>query len=408
MPTPWRDARPLARPDSVESTMAPRVLVLSVSAGAGHTRAAEALRAHAAARPDQVDVTHVDVLTLVPSRFRAIYADFYLRLVEKHPALWAYLFNLTDRTPRDAPFSRMRRALERLNTRALRAYLDDLRPDRIVCTHFLPAEILAHEIRRERLGAPVWVVVTDFDVHRLWVQPSMRGYFAATDEVAFRLRARGVTEADVAVTGIPIMPAFARDLDRDACVREAGLDPSRRVLLLTSGGAGVGGGREVVERLLSAAPSVQIIALAGKNPRLLVEYERLARAHPTRVRAVGYTTTIERWMSAADLIVTKPGGLTVSECLAMARPMIVISPIPGQEERNADYLLEHGLALKANDLTALEYRVRTLLDDPVRLTAMRARAVALRRPDAAARIIDCVIGNRAAGGRVPGGATGSR
>jgi processive 1,2-diacylglycerol beta-glucosyltransferase len=372
--------------------MRTRILVLSVSAGAGHTRAAEALRAQAASLQGQVEVTHVDVLTLVPRGFKAIYGEFYLHLVEKHPALWAYLFNLTDRTPRDAPFQQMRRAIERLNTRALRACLDAVRPHHIVCTHFLPAELLAHEIKRRRLTAPVWVVVTDFDVHRLWLQPSMHGYFAATDEVAFRLRQRGIGAAEVIVSGIPIMPVFAEPLDRDMCVREAGLDPARPVLLLTSGGAGIGGGADVIERLLRTAPMAQIIALAGRNQRLLDSYQRLAADHPASVRAVGYTTSIERLMAASDVIITKPGGLTVSECLAVGRPMIVISPIPGQEERNADFLLEHGLALKANDGAALEFRVRTLLDDPARLTAMRERASRMRRPDAARHVLEHVLG----------------
>lgn len=373
--------------------MRTRVLVLSVSAGAGHTRAAEALRAQAASLPGPIEVTHVDVLTLVPRGFKAIYGEFYLRLVERHPALWAYLFNLTDRAPRDAPFQQMRRGIERLNTRALRDCLDRVRPHHIVCTHFLPAELLAHEIKRQRVTAPVWVVVTDFDVHRLWLQPSMRGYFAATDEVAFRLRHRGVGNADVTVSGIPIMPAFATALDRGACAREAGLDPKRPILLLTSGGAGVGGGADVVTRLIQTAPQAQVIALAGRNQRLLDDYQRLAAAHPANVHAVGYTTAIERLMSAADVIITKPGGLTVSECLALGRPMIVISPIPGQEERNADFLLEHGLALKANDGAALEFRVRALLDAPARLTAMRERAAFAGRPDAARRVLEHVLGS---------------
>lgn len=375
--------------------MPSRLLVLSVSAGAGHTRAAEAIKATALQSPPDraVIVTHVDVLTLVSASFRALYGDFYLRLVERHPALWSYLFHVTDRTPRDAPFSKVRRAIERLNTRKLRECLDDVKPDHIVCTHFLPAEVLAHEIGRGRVKAPVWVVVTDFDVHRLWLQPHMRGYFAASDEVAFRLRARGIEATSIAVTGIPVMPVFESSIDRAEAARSVGLDSTKPTLLLTSGGAGVGGGAPMLERLLAIRDDLQVIALAGKNRRLLEGYRHVATRVGPRVRPIGFSDEMERLMAASDVVVTKPGGLTVSECIAMQVPMVVISPIPGQEERNADFLLEHGLAVKALDPDALEYRVRRLFADPQRLSSMRAHLAAARRPHAAAGVLAHVLGH---------------
>lgn len=372
--------------------MPARVLVLSVSAGAGHLRAAEALRAAAALDGSPAVVKHVDVLTLVPASFRALYGEFYLRLVERHPALWAYLFHASDRTPREAPVSKVRRAIERMNTRRLRSSVEAFRPDAIVCTHFLPAEVLAHELSRGRVDVPVWVVVTDFDVHRLWLQPGMRGYFAAHDEVAFRLVERGIAGDAITVTGIPIMPAFEQPHDRRAMASTLGLDPDRPTVLLTSGGAGIGGGPAVVDRLLAASDDLQILALAGKNRDLLRSYQGLDAARAGRLHAVGFTNEVERVMAASDLVVTKPGGLTVSECIAMQRPMVVISPIPGQEERNADFLLEQGVALKANDPAALEYRVRSLLADPSRLVAMRERLASLRRPHAASRVLAHVAG----------------
>src|SRR5262245_95072 len=169
-----------------------RILLLSVSAGAGHSRAAEALHAQAQASFTHVIVQHIDVMTLVPRSFRALYAEYYIKIVEHHPSVWAYLYHATDKMPRDALFAKFRRAIERLNTRALRHAIEDFAPDHIVCTHFLPAELLAHDIKRRRAIPPVWVQVTDFDLHRMWVQPGMRGYFAASDEVAFRMAYRGI------------------------------------------------------------------------------------------------------------------------------------------------------------------------------------------------------------------------
>jgi processive 1,2-diacylglycerol beta-glucosyltransferase len=370
-----------------------RLLLLSVSAGAGHSRAAEALRAEAQASFPKVEAKHIDLMTLMPQSFRALYANYYIKIVEHHPSVWAYLYHATDRMPRDALFAKTRRAIERLNTRKLHDLLREFAPDHIICTHFLPAELLAHDIRRGRVVPPVWVQVTDFDLHRMWVQSGMRGYFAASDEIAFRMAARGIPSDSVHVTGIPIMPMFSRRFDRDECARELGITPDKTTLLLMTGGAGLTGGDLMVERLLTLPDDFQIVALAGRNQQLLGRYRSLAAAHPGRLFALGYTSTIERVMACADLAVTKPGGLTVSECLAVGLPMVLISPIPGQEERNADYLMEHGIAVKAPDMVALEFKIGQLVKEPERLKHMRENMRGLGQPDAAHAVLSRVLGN---------------
>jgi processive 1,2-diacylglycerol beta-glucosyltransferase len=153
---------------------------------------------------------------------------------------------------------------------------------------------------------------------------------------------------------------------------------------------------DTAARLLALPRDFQIVALAGKNEKLLVDLKRLAESHPGRLFPMGFTKTIERAMVAADVAVTKPGGLTSSECLAMGLPMILVNPIPGQEERNADYLLENGAALKAYDAAGLIYRVQKLVDDPERLKAMRLRALSLGRPHAAQAVLAKVLGDPAA------------
>jgi processive 1,2-diacylglycerol beta-glucosyltransferase len=140
---------------------------------------------------------------------------------------------------------------------------------------------------------------------------------------------------------------------------------------------------------LAALPGdFQLIALAGRNEALLKDLHELAKRYPNRLTPMGFTKTIERVMAAADLAITKPGGLTSAECLAMGLPMIVISPIPGQEERNADYLLESGAALKAVDAASLEYKVKRLLSQPQELRSMRERMLKVAHPHAACDVIE--------------------
>lgn len=371
----------------------PRLLLLSVSAGAGHMRAAEALKIYAESEFG-AEARHLDVMDYVPASFRAVYVDTYLRIVARYPMLWAMLYRIADRKPRAAPLQQLRRAVERLNARTLRKVIADYTPDAIVCTHFLPADLMRRELERNRLACPVWVQVTDFDLHALWVVPGLTGYFAASDEVAQRMHARGLPPERVHASGIPIMPTFAQPLDRTACAAAFGLDPTRSTVLLMGGGAGLGGLEDVAERLLALDPRLQLIALAGRNATTLTALESLAARHPGRLFPQGFTERVAELMAASDLAVTKPGGLTTSECLARGLPMIVHAPIPGQEERNCDYLLEQGAALKALDATALDYRIALLLREPQRLAAMRERAAALGRPHAARAVLGTVFATR--------------
>ena len=377
-----------------------KILLLSVSAGAGHMRAAQAIEAYAA-RDDGTGLAakarHLDVMDFVTPAFRKLYTDFYIKLVNKAPVLWGYLYHASHDAPKDSSMQRLRRGIERLNTRALMAQIAAFQPDAIICTHFLPAELLSRALRQEQLACPVWVQVTDFDLHRMWVQERMQGYFAATDEVAFRMRHEGIPADRIHVTGIPIMPAFAQVPERVQCAQAFGLDPQRTTILLMGGGAGLGSLDTVAARLLALDGDFQLIVLAGKNTAALAALRDLASQYPGRLLAQGFTSEVERLMACADLVITKPGGLTTSECLALGLPMIVNAPIPGQEERNADYLLEQGVALKAFDAVTLEYRVRHLLDHPQQLQSMRAKALALGRPRAACDVLALVLDDGRAG-----------
>jgi processive 1,2-diacylglycerol beta-glucosyltransferase len=194
------------------------------------------------------------------------------------------------------------------------------------------------------------------------------------------------------------MPAFSEPdapaLSRNACVSELGLDPARPVLLMASGGAGVGDLASMVERVLALGSdgNFQVIAVAGRNVQAHGKLEALARRYPGRVVAIGFTNEMHKMMAAADLVVTKPGGLTVSECLALGKPMLLISPIPGQEEHNAGFLMEEGAGWLAYDAIGLDYKVARLMADPAKLARMAARSRALGKPQAARAVLQHVLG----------------
>lgn len=368
-----------------------KILILSVSAGAGHMRAAQALCAAAQRPGTDARAVHVDAMRFASWLLRALYVRAYLYIVKSLPSAWRSLYRATHEADPGGWANRIRCRTEAWLCRRLLREVRLQQPDCIVCTHFLPAAVLSRQIAKGALAIPVWVQVTDFDVHRAWVQPCMAGYFAANEEAAFHLHKLGVAPEKIHATGIPVMPGFAAPVARAARLLALGLDPAKQTLLLMGGGAGIGSLPEAAARLLQIPIDFQLIVLAGKNLAALARLDALAKHHPGKLLAQGHTDQVEHWMACADLVITKPGGLTVSECLSMGVPMVLTSPIPGQEEQNATYLLEQGAAMKAEDSSTLEYRVRYLLTHPDRLAGMRDRAKLLGRPDAAARALALLL-----------------
>lgn len=370
-----------------------KLLILSVSAGNGHVRAAQALAATAQLHWPGWQCVHIDAMAHVAAGFRKVYTDWYIKLVNRAPDVWSYLHGKADATPHSAASQRLRRGIERLSARELLRQIARERPDAIVCTHFLPAELLARERQRARLAASLWLQVTDYDLHNMWIVPGMAGYFAANEEVAFRMRARGLPAARIHVTGIPVMPAFdVATAEREAAVRSLGLDTARGVVLMVSGGAGVGDLPSMARRVLALpGQDFQLVAVAGRNAEAHAQLQALAAQHGGRLLPIGFTTEMDRLMTAADLVVTKPGGLTISECMALGRPMLLTSPIPGQEEHNAIHLLEEGAAWLTDDAIGLDYKIARLMADPPRLRAMAERSRALGKPGAARAVLMQVI-----------------
>jgi processive 1,2-diacylglycerol beta-glucosyltransferase len=368
----------------------PRVLLLSASSGAGHLRAAQALEKAFSARGDCV-VEHIDAMKYASKLFQSLYHKTYISLAKRAPDLLGLLYNRTDQ-PWNHP--RPRLAMDRLNVQPMIRLLKRVQPDLCIATHFLPAEIIAWLIAKKKLRARNAIVITDYDVHALWLCRTVDRYYVAIPESAEYLAAIGVPREKLCITGIPVDPLFAKPLDRTEARKHFGLDERHPVLLAAAGGEGVGPVEQLVRGLLELRRPWQIVAIAGKSEKMhrrLEELSRQAGALPggaPRLHPVGFTAEMDRYMAAADLLVGKAGGLTTSEALARALPMALIDPIPGQEERNADHLLEAGAAIRCNNLPVAAWKVAALLDDPARLKRMQEAAREMARPNAAAEIAE--------------------
>ncbi len=372
----------------------PRVLLLSASSGAGHVRAAQALEKAFRARGD-CTVAHVDALAYVSKLFQRMYDKAYLGMVRRAPELMGLLYERTDQPWRHP---RPRLALDRLNTQPMIRMLKREQPDLCIATHFLPAEILAWLIAKKKLVARNAIVVTDYDVHALWLCQTVDRYYLALPESAEYLARIGIPREKLRVTGIPVDPVFEKPVSQGEARRKFGLDDLVPVLLIAAGGYGLGPVEQLVKDLLALDRMWQIVAIAGKAEKLRNRLEevakragRLAGGRP-RLVTVGFTNEMDQYMAAADLLIGKAGGLTTSEALARGLPMALVDPIPGQEARNADHLLEAGAAMRCNNLPAAAWKIAMLLDQPERLAGMRRAASEMARPEAATRIVEDALG----------------
>jgi processive 1,2-diacylglycerol beta-glucosyltransferase len=364
-----------------------RVLILSATSGNGHLRAAEAvekaLRKNDAAR----QVQHLDALQYTSPMFRNMYSRTYIRLVNKAPHVLGLIYDAADKPWRG---ENSRLAFDRLNALPLVRMIQKAKPDVIICTHFMPAEIVSWMIGRGKINARHAVVVTDFDAHAMWLTRNYDVYFTAMEETREHLISLGLDPAKVEVTGIPIDPIFAQNKDKHAMRAKHGISQDKTVIMLSAGGFGVGRMEELLQHLSAIRHPVQILAMCGKNEKLKREIEEFSQAEhegAAEFKAVGFTKEMDEFMSAADMIVGKPGGLTTCEALTKGLVFVIVNPIPGQEERNSDHLLEEGTAIRCNNLPALAYKIDRLLDDPPRLAQMREKTLCLAKPDAADDIV---------------------
>jgi processive 1,2-diacylglycerol beta-glucosyltransferase len=354
----------------------PGILIVSASTGTGHLRAAEALREALAQRDPALPVEHVDLLDTAPRWVRAAYGAGYEMVAAKAPRVWGHVYRLSDGDAADrphwAPFA------HRFLFREFRRLLLSRPWALCLGTHFLPCQLAAG-----RAGLPPFALaITDFTLHRFWVQPGVRRYFVATDELAEELRGR-VRGARIETTGIPIAPGFAEVPGREEARAALGLDLRRPVALVMGGGLGLGVEEAARAALAATDNAVQVAAVCARNEGAR---ERLAALGlpEGRLRVMGYERGIERWISAADVVATKPGGLTTSETLALGRPLVLTRPIPGAEEGNTRALVAAGAALAGQDPASLRGAFGRLFGgEPGLLERLAGGARRIGRPDAA-------------------------
>jgi processive 1,2-diacylglycerol beta-glucosyltransferase len=366
-----------------------RILFLSASVGVGHTAAARALAAAIAVRTDDYRCEIVDSYRYAASYFSKVVADGYIGMVRTMPQLYRYIY---DRAERASKISGFRRWVSDFTAANLRELVAELRPSAVVCTHAFPCGVMAAYKQQFDAALPVIGIVTDFVVHPFWIYRNVDAYAVATPEMRSALLARGVEGNRIVVCGIPVDERFARSRHERRALRERlGLPPDRAQVLMMAGGLGMGPLEMMMEALRQVEMPLAATVIVGRNRRL--EERVLARARQVDypVRVVGFVDNVYDYMHASDVLVTKPGGLSTSEALVAQLPMVLVKPLPGQEERNARYLLGKRAAIRATGERQIARAVEALLASEERRTSLLAQAAEVSRPDAAALAAERII-----------------
>lgn len=367
-----------------------KILITTATVGGGHNQAAAALEEIWRELRPADTVEKVDVLNFTSPLYRKAYSSGYLQVAEHLPHMYGMLFKKSDNPALLRRLTNLRRVSARAVGGKFLKHLKAFGPDVVVCTHFMPLEMLGHLRARAKNGPSpkVATVVTDFEAHALWMEPSVDLYCVAAEDTKARLVARELAPENIVVTGIPIARKFSAKTNPAELRRRMGWRDDLPIVLVLAGGFGMGPVGKILAAMDGVEQAVQNVVVCGKNEELRRQLAGDPHKHPTQV--LGFCTNMHELMSAASLIVTKPGGLTSSEAMAMGKPLLIVNPIPGQEEANSDFLLEKGAAAKANRLEDVPYKIGELLGSR-KLAQMARAAKSLGRPNAAEAICQEVM-----------------
>ncbi len=362
--------------------MKKKILIVAASIGSGHMQAARAVRDEFLRKSPDASIHIVDFMDQ-DSSLGHIIKETYLNMIDYIPNAYDILYRYSQE-PRYG--SNVKSLLALVMKKRMRKLCQKYQPDLLVFTHPFPCCAAAYLKAKGQIAIPLAAVITDFSFHQMWLHRAVDSYFVANEETREELLQNGIAASRVYVTGIPITAKFSESAL--STIESAANLP---IILVMGGGFGLGALEEAISNLLGTERQIKIIVLTGNNDALLKKILLMKNDTRHQLLAIGYTERVHEIMASATLLITKPGGLTCSEALAMQLPMLLLKPLPGQEEENADYLVQQGVALRLSDLSVLASLTDSLLAEQEILQLMRRRAKAIGKAAAASAVTDILM-----------------
>lgn len=362
-----------------------KILILSVKAGMGHHQSGLALKNYLEAQGSSCIM--LDAFEYVTPILSESVSRGYLLSTKLTPTMYGKFYRLAEKR-QSTDSSVMQNAFNRVLSSKLMKFIMAYEPDVVVATHIFAAQIMTYLRKRDRLSCPLIGIITDFTIHPFWEETELDYYVTASRLLNFQLEKKGIPHEKALPVGIPIHPKFSKKIPQAEARAALGID-DRQTILIIMGSMGYGRIVKQIKKLDQMEGDFQILCVCGNNKKLYT----LVSRYPWRKRVYpfGYVDNVDVMMDASDVIVTKPGGLTTSEFLAKGLPAILLNPIPGQEDRNAEFLLNNGLAIKVTETFPIDEAVYQILLHEWRLDMLSRAARFMGKPNAASDLGDFIL-----------------
>jgi len=359
-----------------------------ISQVSGHRSAAEALEKEIKRLKADTQILSINAFNYTNPVSEKVINRLYMEVVNKAPKIWDYLY---DNPKVIKGIGKIKDSVHKFNSPKLKKLFDEFRPDVVVCTQAFPCGMVADFKKTYNSNIPLIAVLTDYVPHSYWIYDKVDYYIAPSDEIKVRMQEKGIPDKKIKTFGIPFDSKFNSPVDRGRVLRKMGLDPDRPVVLIMGGGHGLGPIKTIVNSLEKTKSAIQEIIITGINDKLFRQLQKKAKGLKRHIVILGFADNINELMGAADLLITKPGGITTAEALVKKIPMIIIKPIPGQEASNTAYLTKKKAAIKVDNLEEINLAVDGLFSECAKLDLMRAAALQIGKANAAADIAGLIL-----------------
>lgn len=359
------------------------ILFLSVSNGEGHIKAAEAINEFLKLKYPESRTVIIDALQFTSPMVNKLVKGLYFNTLKNNPGLYGIVYKMSETDRNLVTFSRK---VNKLLSNRLASFTNRFSPSVIVCTHAFALQMASSLKQAGKINVPLVAVLTDFTNHNIWRHENVDAYVVAHECVKQEMESSGMPRDIIHTYGIPVSSSFLKKKDKSLIIKTLGLD-NKLTLLVMGGSLGIGNVEGILKSLLECKEDLQVIAVTGRNYELYKRLKTYALKSHKKAKVVSYTNRVADFMEAADIIVTKPGGMTVSEALVKELPILITSPIPGQEERNAHFLINSGVAARVLPDDNIDGIISQIVNNPFRLKHMKEMARYLSKPNSARDIV---------------------
>jgi len=357
---------------------AKRVILMYISEVSGHHCATIAIEKELKSLSPGIEVLNINAFNYTNPISEKIINSIYMGVIKSTPGIWDYLY---DNQQVARKLEKIKKLIHLANSRKLRVLFERFRPDAVICAQAFPCGMVADYKQVYGSKLPLIAVLTDYIPHSYWIYDNVDYYVTPSEEVSSRLVQRGVVPEKIKALGIPCDIKFSKDISKHQARQNIGLSQDLFTVLIMGGGHGLGPVKKIVESLEKLPFPVQEIIVTGINKKLYRSIRRKIKKIRQKISLFGHAGNIDELMAAADIVITKPGGVTTAESLAKKLPMIIIHPIPGQEMNNAVFLVEKGAAIKIDEPQEVNFVVEDLVKNPYKLKHLSESAAKIGKPN---------------------------